>query len=161
MWRSQVAWERAREMGISIWESERQVDVELFLDEYPLWALGTPHWLVVLHEMSLHTAKWGWKEAEHMFCQGCWGSVCEPDPGVDQSAMELVGYHMSQKEMRDIYHSVYLLRRSPGFPSCGEWQRRSTIQDILSSLMDRLHGWAYPATTGDPDLQEGAWVRPD
>ena len=40
------------------------VDLELFLDEYPWWGLGTPHWSVVY----------------------------EPDPGADQSAMELVGY---------------------------------------------------------------------
>ena len=33
--RSQVAWERARETGISIQESERQVNLELFLHEYP------------------------------------------------------------------------------------------------------------------------------
>ena len=51
-----------------------------------------------------------------MFCWGCWGSIYEPDPGADQSPMELVGYQMSQKEMRDIYHSVYLLQRSPGHP---------------------------------------------
>ena len=87
-----------------------------------------------------------------MFHQGHRGSICEPDPGADQSAMELVGYCMSQKEMRDIYHSVYLLRRSLGFPSCGEWQRRMTIQDILSSLMDQLHRQAYPTATGDLDL---------
>ena len=65
--------------------------------------------------------------------------------------MELVGYFTSQKEIRDIYHSVYLIERSPEFPSCGEWQRTRTIQDILSSLMDWLHRWAYPATTGDLD----------
>ena len=52
--------------------------------------------------------------------QGCWGSVPKPEPGADLSAMELVGYRMSRKEMRDIYHSVYLLRRTPGTPSCGE-----------------------------------------
>ena len=33
----------------------------------------------------------------------------DPDSKADQSAMELVGYHMSRKEMRDIYQSVYLL----------------------------------------------------
>ena len=42
MQRSQVAWERAREMGISIQELERQVDVELLLDEYPWLGLGIP-----------------------------------------------------------------------------------------------------------------------
>ena len=30
------------------------VDLELFLDEYPRWGLGTPHQSVVLHEMFLH-----------------------------------------------------------------------------------------------------------
>ena len=62
--RSQVAQERAGEVGISVWESERWVDLELFLDEYPKWGLGTPHWLVVLHEMFLHAMEWGQKEAE-------------------------------------------------------------------------------------------------
>ena len=57
MQRSQVAWERAREKGISIWELERQVDVELFLNEYPWWGLGTPHQSVVLHEMFLHATE--------------------------------------------------------------------------------------------------------
>ena len=48
------------------------------------------------------------------------GSVPEPDPRADQSAMELVGYRTSRKEVRDIYQSVYLLRRSPGSRSCRE-----------------------------------------
>ena len=68
MERSQVAQERAKEEGISIRESEQMVDLELFLDEYPQWGLGTPHWSVVLHKMFLHTAGQGWKEAECMFC---------------------------------------------------------------------------------------------
>ena len=55
-----------------------------------------------------------------MFCQGHQGIVSEPDPRADLSAMELVGYQTSRQEMRDIYHSVYLLRRFPGSPSCGE-----------------------------------------
>ena len=57
MQRSQVAQERARETGISIWELERQVDLELFFDEYFQWGLGTPHWLVVLHKMFLHATE--------------------------------------------------------------------------------------------------------
>ena len=50
------------------------------------------------------------------------GSVPEPEPRVDLSAMELVGYQTSRKEIREIYHSVYLLRRAPGTPSCGGMQ---------------------------------------
>ena len=51
-----MARERAEEEGISFMESECMVDSELFLDEYPQWGLGTPHQLVVLHEMFLHAA---------------------------------------------------------------------------------------------------------
>ena len=119
MERARVASERAKEEGMSYRESERVVDSELFLDEYPRWCLRTPHWSVVLHEMFLHTTGQGHKEAKHMFHQGCQGSVPEPELGVDQSAMELVGYRTSRKEMRNIYHSVYLLRRTPGLLPVG------------------------------------------
>ena len=54
MERAGVAHEWVKEKGISYRESERMVDLELFLDEYPRWGLGTPHQLVVLHEMFLH-----------------------------------------------------------------------------------------------------------
>ena len=63
----------------------------------------------------------------------------------DQSAMELVGYQTSHKEIQDIYHSVYLLRRSPGLPPCGFQQQKDVIHDILSSLGSWLHQWVYPA----------------
>ena len=56
MERAQVAQEHAEEEGISYQESERVVDSELFLDEYPRWGLGTPHQSVMLHEMFLHAA---------------------------------------------------------------------------------------------------------
>ena len=151
---------RLRRQG-SLFRSQRWVDLELFLDEYPWWGLGTPHWSVVLHEKFLHAAKWGQKEAECMFHQGHWGSIYEPNPEADQSAMELVGYQTSQKEMKEIYHSVYFLRRSPGSPSCGERQKRKTIQDILSSLTDWLQRWASPTTTGGLEPQGGEWVKQD
>ena len=69
--RTQVAKEQAEENGISIRESEHRIDVGLFLDEYPWWELGTQHQSIILHEMFLHAAKRGWKEAECMACQGC------------------------------------------------------------------------------------------
>ena len=49
-----MARERAEEMGISVRELVSYVDLDLFLDEYPWWGLGTPHWSVVLHKMFLH-----------------------------------------------------------------------------------------------------------
>ena len=86
-------------MGISIRETKHQIDIGLFLDEYPQWELGTPHQSMILHEMSLHAAARGWKEAEHMICQGCWGSTMGPDPQVGLSIMELVWYQTSHKEI--------------------------------------------------------------
>ena len=55
--KSQTTREQARETGLSVREAEQRIDAELFLDEYPKWELGAPHWSVILHEMFLHTAK--------------------------------------------------------------------------------------------------------
>ena len=122
-------------MGTSIREVECQINVRLFLDKYPQWELGIPHWSVILHEMFLHAANRGQKEAEHMVC---WGCVTGPNPGAVQSAMELVGYQTSHREIRDVYQSIYLLQRQLGIPSCGEQIRKGTIRDILSSLKDYM-----------------------
>ena len=59
-------------------------------------------------------------------------------PKESLSAIWLVGYQTSQKEIWDLYHEVYLLRRSPGPPPCRPWLREEAIQDILSSLMSWL-----------------------
>ena len=119
---TQEACLRAEQEGISFREAQCIVESDLFLDEYPRWDLGTPHQPVILHEMFLHAAARGQKEAECMCCQGHWGSVREPDPEMDQTALQLIGYHTLQKELRDVYHSVYLLNRAPGFPTCGAAQ---------------------------------------
>ena len=63
MEKSQVAHRWVEEEGLSFREAERVIESELFLDEYPWWSLGTPHWLVILHEMFLHAAGQGQKEA--------------------------------------------------------------------------------------------------
>ena len=143
--KSQTAREWAMEVGLLVREAEWRLDAELFLNEYPRWELGAPHQSIILHEMFLHATEQGWKEAERLICWGHQGSVSRPDLEVDQSAMELMGYWTSHKEIWDIYHSVYLLRRSPGFPPCGSQQRREAICDILSSLRSQLHRWVYPA----------------
>ena len=99
--------------------------------------------------MFLHAVAQGQKEAECMCCQGHQGSIREPNSEADQSALQLIGYHTSRKELKDMYHSVYLLNRVPGFPSCGEVQRRRAIQEILSSLWDRIQRWTSPAEARD------------
>ena len=59
-----------------------------------------------------------------MVCWGYWGSTMGPDPQVGPSAMELVGYWTSCKEIQDNYQSVFLLQRLPGLPCCGNEQRK-------------------------------------
>ena len=136
MSKSQTAREQAREGGLSIREAEWRIDAKLFLNEYPRWELGAPHQSIILHEMFLHAAEQGQKEAERLIHQG---SISRPDLEADQSAMELMGYWTSHKEIWDIYHSVYLLRRSPSLPPCGSQWRRVVICNILSSLRSWLH----------------------
>ena len=104
--------------------------------------------------MFLHATKKGQKEAECMVCQGHQGSMYDSDSEADQFTMELVGYHTSWKEIRDIYQSIYLLQRAPGLSPCGAQPRRKAIQDILSSLKGLLHRCGCSATAVDQELQE-------
>ena len=150
MEKSQVACHWVEEEWLSIREAERVVESEMFLDEYPRWELRTPHQTVILHEMFLHAAEQGQKEAERMCCQGCQSHIPEPNPEADESAMELVGYQTSRREMLNVYHSVYLLWRCPGSPSCRASRRRRAIQDILSSLQTQLQRQTYSAKTEGP-----------
>ena len=150
MEKTQVAHFWVEEEGLSIREAERVVKSKMFLDEYPQWELGTPHQTVILHEMILHAVEWGQKEAEHMCCWGRQSHIPEPNPKVDESAMELVGYQTSRREMWDVYHSMYLLQRCPGSPSCGVSRRRRAIQDILSYLQTWLQRRMYSAETKGP-----------
>ena len=161
MEKSWVAHCQVEEEGLSFREAERVIESKLFLDEYPQWGLGTPHQTVILHEMFLHAAGWGQKEVERMCCWGHQSSIPEPNPEADQSAMELVGYRMSRREIRNVYHSVYLFRRSLGTPSCGESRRRRAMQDILSSLQTRLQRRTYSAEAEDLGAQGGEWVGSD
>ena len=81
--------------------------------------------------------------------QGHQNHVREPNSEEDQSALHLIGYHTSRKELRDVYHSVYLLNIAPGFPSCGEVKRKRAIQEILSSLQERVQRWTPSAYAKD------------
>ena len=89
-----------------------------------------------------------------MVHQGLYSSVYGPGSKADQSAMKLVGYHMSGREMRDIYQSIYLLQRVPGLPLCGSQSRRKAIQGILSSLKGQLHRCGCSATVRNLESQE-------
>ena len=139
----------AEQAGLSYREAEWVVESDLFLDEYPQWDLGSPHQSVILHEMFLHTESRGWKEAERMCHWGCKSQVREPSTEDNQSALHIIGYHTSRKELRDVYHSVYLLNRALGSPSCGEVKWKRAIQEILSLLQERLRRRTSSANAKD------------
>ena len=65
---------------------------------------------------------------------------------------------MSRQEMQDVYHSVYLLWRCPGSPSCGVLRRRRAIQDILSSLQAQVQRRTYSTETEGPSAHGGKRV---
>ena len=124
---TQSAREWARKVGLSIREAEWRLDTKLFLDEYPRWEIEGPHWSVIIHDMFLHATKQGQKEAERFIRCGCWQSLPRPDPEVDVPTIKLVGYQTSCKEIRDLYHGIYLLIRSPHPLPCGPWWREEAI----------------------------------
>ena len=49
-------------------ETERVMDIELFLGLQEDWAEDSPHCLVILYEMFWHAAIEGQKEAEQIIC---------------------------------------------------------------------------------------------
>ena len=61
-----------------------------------------------------------------------------------------VAYPTSQKEIRDLYHEVYLLRRLPCSLPCRPQWSEEAIQDILSSLRSHLHRWGHCHAGGGP-----------
>ena len=123
----------------------------------PRVGIGSPSWSVILYKMFLHAAEWGHKEAERLICQVCCSSTSETDLEADYSAMDLVRCQTSHKEICNIYHSVFLLRRPLGLPPCEGQQRRRVICNILSSLMSQLHQHRYPATTREGQESKEEW----
>ena len=46
----------AAKEGLSIWEAERVMDVELFIEGQAKWGADSPHCLMMLYEMFHHAA---------------------------------------------------------------------------------------------------------
>ena len=57
--------------GLSVREMEQHMDIEMFIDGYAGWEVGSPHCPIILHEMFQHATEQGQNEAECMICQGC------------------------------------------------------------------------------------------
>ena len=97
-------------------EMERAMDVDLFWGAQNQWAKDSPHRLTILHEMFLHTASKGQKDAEQVICQGHWWHMPQLNPEVGVPAIQLVWPETSREELLDLYLEVYKLHRLPGSP---------------------------------------------
>ena len=90
--------------------------------------------------------------------RGCQSQVRESNPEEDQSTLHLIGYHTSQKELRDVYHSVYLLNRALGSPPVGRSNRKE--QSGRSSLCFRkVYKGRHPPPMPKTPLRT-KWVWP-
>ena len=100
--------------GLSVRETECHMDMDMFLDGYAGWEVGSPYCPIILHKMFQYAMEQGQKEAEWMICWGCWHSLLKLDPKADISAIQLVGLQTSKEEFRALYYEVFKLRRLPG-----------------------------------------------
>ena len=141
-----------------IQEAAHCLDTELFLDEYPQWEVGGLHHPIILQRIFVHAAKAEQKEAERLICWGYWHSLPGLNPEVVAPTIQLVGYKTSWKEIQDLYHEVYLLKRLPSLLPCRPKLIEEAIQDILSSL--RSHLWRWGGITGLEEVQRGAATWP-
>ena len=136
--KSLAAKEQANAEDLSVRETEHHMDVDMFLDGYAGWEVGSPHHPIMLHKMFQYAMEQGWKEAEWMICWGQGHSFPKLDPKVDISAIQLVGPQTSKEEFRALYYEVYKLRRLPGSPPWElEWMEELAAE-IVSSLKDCL-----------------------
>ena len=148
--KSQATREQAREIGISVQETEWLMDVELFLEGQAKWEADSPHHLMMLHDMFQYAAEQGQKEVECMVCWGHQQELPKLDPEVDVSAVQLVGPQTSRKEIESLYYEVYklwrLLRSPPGEPEL--------IAEVVSSLEDHQgqERSELPQMTWKPEL---------
>ena len=107
---------QAAKEGLSVWEAERVMDVELFFEGLAKWEADSPHCLMMLYEMFHHAADTRWKEAEWTVHWGHQKELPKLDPEADLSTIQLVSPHTSKEELQSLYLEVYKQWRLPGLP---------------------------------------------
>ena len=133
-----TAKERANAEGLSVRETEHHMDVDMSLDGYAGWEVGSPHPPVILHEMFQYAMEQGWKEVEWMVHLGHRHSLPKLDPKADVSAVQLVGPQTSKAEFRALYYKIYKLKRLSGSPPWGLELMEELATKIVSSLKEHL-----------------------
>ena len=127
---------QAAKEGMSVWEAERVMDAELFLEGQTKWEADSPHHLMMLYGMFWHVAYQGWKEAEWAVCWGCQQELPKLDPKAEVSAIQLVGPQTSKKEIQSLYLEVYKKQRLPGSSP----REPELLEEVVSSFK-YCQGW--------------------
>ena len=112
-------------------EMERAVDVDLFLEAQPPWAKDSPQCLIIFHEMLLHAASEGQKEAKRVVCRGCRWYMPQLNPEAGIPAVQLVHPGIDREELLGLYLEVYKLHRLPS-PPPGEL---AILKEVSSALL--------------------------
>ena len=110
--------------------------------------------------MFIHATEFGQKEAERIIHCGHWQGLPKLDPKIDISPIQLRGYQTSSKEIRDLYHQVYALKRLPGPPPCGPERAQKITKDIMSSLKDCLRWKEVEQPGGGGELESAGTLTP-
>ena len=113
-----------------MWEMERAVDVDLFLEAQEQWAKDSPHRLIILHELFLHAAYKGQKEVEQVVHWGHHQYMPRLDPEAGIPTIQLVHPEIDREQLLELYLEVYKLHRLPGSPP-GELAILKKISSIL------------------------------
>ena len=128
--KSQEAKWRSAEEQKPMCEMERALDIDLFLEAQEQWAKDSPHHLVILHEMFLHTASKGRKEAERVVCWGNQWHMPQLDPEAGVPAIQLVHPEIGREKPLDLYLEVYKLHRLPRSPP----REPAILKEVSSAL---------------------------
>ena len=75
-------------------------------------------------------------------------------------AVHLVGYQTSQKDIKDHYHEIYLLKRLSGLLPCWADQMEEAIKDILSSPEEPFMKMRGYCNAGGPEGAAAAAPQP-
>ena len=128
----------AQAEGISEWEVEQCLDMDLFLDKYPRWKADGLQCPVILQGMFSHAEMAGQKEYEWAICCDHKQSYLGLDAKAEVPTIQLVGFKTTRDEIWELYNSIYQLRRSPGPPPYGPECTEELVQEICTFLKERL-----------------------
>ena len=95
------------------------MDVDMFLDGYAGWEVGSPHCPIILHEMFQYTMEQGQKEVEKMVHWGCQHSLPKLDPQVGHLCHPISGTLNQQGGVQGLVPQSIQAQEATAVPTLG------------------------------------------